>query len=298
MDQTKIVKMLRLMKMMTGNTNFTIGELADKLGTTERTIYRYIDSMRDAGFVVNKVYGNVYQMGKMSRQLPNLKKFIYFTEEEAYILSGMLENLSATNSLKADLKRKLLSVYDCTSIAQYSERANNAPNIEALVTARDEKLKVILKNYESGNGNVTRDRVVEPFDFTAEMIDVWAWDTEKQENRVFKVARIDEVQVTEEPWENEAQHSRSDTDIFRMSGELTIPVKLQLKTRAKALLLEEYPMATKYLTKDGKDWILETKVARLEGVGRFTIGLADDVKILEGEELKTYVREFVQKYLV
>ena len=298
MDQTKIVKMLRLMKMMTGNTNFTIGELADKLGTTERTIYRYIDSMRDAGFVVNKVYGNVYQMGKMSRQLPNLKKFIYFTEEEAYILSGMLENLSATNSLKADLKRKLLSVYDCTSIAQYSERANNAPNIEALVTARDEKLKVILKNYESGNGNVTRDRVVEPFDFTAEMIDVWAWDTEKQENRVFKVARIDEVRVTEEPWENEAQHSRSDTDIFRMSGELTIPVKLQLKTRAKALLLEEYPMATKYLTKDGKDWILETKVARLEGVGRFTIGLADEVKILEGEELKTYVREFVQKYLV
>lgn len=298
MDQTKIVKMLRLMKMMTGNTNFTIGELADKLGTTERTIYRYIDSMRDAGFVVNKVYGNVYQMGKMSRQLPNLKKFIYFTEEEAYILSGMLENLSATNSLKADLKRKLLSVYDCTSIAQYSERANNAPNIEALVTARDEKLKVILKNYESGNGNVTRDRVVEPFDFTAEMIDVWAWDTEKQENRVFKVARIDEVQVTEAPWENEAQHSRSDTDIFRMSGELTIPVKLQLKTRAKALLLEEYPMATKYLTKDGKDWILETKVARLEGIGRFTIGLADEVKILEGEELKEYVGEFVEKYLV
>ena len=57
-------------------------------------------------------------------------------------------------------------------------------------------------------------------------------------------------------------------------------------------------MATKYLTKDGKDWILETKVARLEGVGRFTIGLADEVKIPEGEELKTYVREFVQKNLV
>ncbi len=297
MDQTKIVKMLRLMKMMTGNTNFTIGELADKLGTTERTIYRYIDSLRDAGFVVNKVYGNVYQMGKMSHQLPNLKKFIYFTEEEAYILSGMLENLNFTNSLKADLKRKLLSVYDCTSIAQYRENANIAPNIEALSHARNEKLKVVLKNYESGNGNVTGDRIVEPFDFTAEMIDVWAWDIGKQENRVFKVARIGEVQLTEEQWENEAQHRRSDTDIFRMSGELTIPVKLQLKTRAKVLLLEEFPLAGKYLSREGKDWILETKVTRLEGVGRFIIGLSDEVKILEGEELKKYVKEFVQKYL-
>lgn len=297
MDQTKIVKMLRLMRMMTGNTGFTIGELADKLGTTERTIYRYIDSLRDAGFVINKVYGNVYQMGKMSRQLPNLKKFIYFTEEEAYILSGMLENLSVTNSLKADLKRKLLSVYDCTSIAQYSEKANVAPNIEALAHARNEKLKVVLKNYESGNGNVTGDRIVEPFDFTAEMIDVWAWDTGKQENRVFKVARIGEVQLTEEQWENEARHRRSDTDIFRMSGELIIPVKLQLKTRAKVLLLEEYPMAGKYIFREGKNWILETKVARLEGVGRFIIGLSDEVKILEGDVLKKYVKEFVQKYL-
>ena len=43
-------------------------------------------------------------------------------------------------------------------------------------------------------------------------------------------------------------------------------------------------MVAKYLTKDGKDWILETKIARLEGIGRFTIGLADEVKILEGEE--------------
>ncbi len=297
MDQTKIVKMLRLMRMMTGNTGFTIGELADKLGTTERTIYRYIDSLRDAGFVINKVYGNVYQMGKMSRQLPNLKKFIYFTEEEAYILSGMLENLSVTNSLKADLKRKLLSVYDCTSIAQYCEKANIAPNIEALAHARNEKLKVVLKNYESGNGNVTEDRIVEPFDFTAEMIDVWAWDTGKQENRVFKVARIGEVQLTEEQWENEARHRRSDTDIFRMSGELTIPVKLQLKTRAKVLLLEEYPMAGKFIFREGKNWILETKVARLEGVGRFIIGLSDEVKILEGDVLKKYVKEFVQKYL-
>ena len=255
MDQTKIVKLLRLMKLVTGNTTLSIEDLAMKMGTTTRTVYRYIDTMRDAGLVVNKLYGNVYQMGKMSTGFPNLAKFIYFTEEEAYILNNMIENLSVNNTLKKDLKRKLYSVYDCTSIANYTERCNNAPNIEALVSARDGKRQVVLRNYTSGHSNVTRDRIVEPFDFTSEMIDVWAWDVE-------------------------------------MSGEYAIPVKLQLNSRAKALLVEEYPMADKDLKKDGKDWILDTTVTCLEGVGRFVIGLAADIKIIEGEQLRKYIQEY------
>ena len=36
MDQPKIERMLRLMKMMAGNRNYTIDELAEKLGTSYR----------------------------------------------------------------------------------------------------------------------------------------------------------------------------------------------------------------------------------------------------------------------
>lgn len=292
MDQTKIVKLLRLMKMLTGNTTLTIEDLAAKMGTTTRSIYRYIDTLREAGLVVNKLYGNVYQMGKMSSTFPNLTKFIYFTEEEAYILNHMIENLSVTNTLKKDLKRKLYSVYDCTSIANYTERCSNAPNIEALVSARDGKRQVILRNYTSGHSNVTRDRIVEPFDFTSEMIDVWAWDVEAGQNRIFKVARIEEVEILPVPWQHESDHRRLQVDVFRMSGEGAIPVKLQLNTRAKALLVEEYPMADKDLKKDGKDWLLDTTVTCLEGVGRFVIGLAADIKIIEGEQLRKYIQEY------
>ena len=297
MDQTKIVKLLRLTKMLTGNTTLTIEDLAAKMGTTTRSIYRYIDTLREAGLVVSKLYGNVYQMGKMSSTFPNLAKFIYFTEEEAYILNNMIENLSVTNTLKKDLKRKLYSVYDCTSIANYTERCNNAPNIEALVAARDGKRQVVLRNYSSGHSNVTRDRIVEPFDFTSEMIDVWAWDVEAGQNRVFKVARIDEVEILPDPWQHESDHRRLQVDVFRMSGEGAIPVKLQLNTRAKALLVEEYPMAEKDLKKDGKDWLLETTVTCLEGVGRFVIGLAADIKIIEGEQLRKYIQEYDMEHI-
>ena len=297
MDQTKIVKMLRLMKLLTGNVSRTIDQLAKEMSITPRTVYRYIDDIREAGFVVNKLYGNVYQMGKMSTGFPNLAKFIYFTEEEAYILNNMIENLSVTNTLKKDLKRKLYSVYDCTSIANYTERCNNAPNIEALVSAREEKRQVVLRNYSSGHSNVTRDRIVEPFDFTSEMIDVWAWDVEAGRNRVFKIARIDEVEILPEPWQHESDHNRLQVDVFRMSGEYAIPVKLQLNSRAKALLVEEYPMADKDLKKDGKDWILDTTVTCLEGVGRFVIGLAADVKILQGAPLREYIKNYDRQYI-
>lgn len=297
MDQTKIVKLLRLMKMLTGNTTMNIDDLASKMGTTTRSIYRYIDTLRGAGLVVTKLYGNVYQMGKMSSTFPNLAKYIYFTEEEAYILNNMIENLSATNTLKKDLKRKLYSVYDCTSIANYTERCNNAPNIEALVSARKEKLQVVLRNYSSGHSNVTRDRIVEPFDFTAEMIDVWAWDVDAGQNRIFKIARIDEVEILPNSWQHESDHRRLNVDVFRMSGEGAIPIKLRLNTRAKDLLVEEFPMADKDIKKEGKTWLLDTTVTCLEGIGRFVIGLAADVKIVEGDELKEYVKKYDKLYI-
>ena len=47
----------------------TIDQIAKEMHITPRTIYRYIDNIREAGFVVNKLYGNVYAMGKVGRGL-------------------------------------------------------------------------------------------------------------------------------------------------------------------------------------------------------------------------------------
>lgn len=56
MDQPKIERLLRLMKMLSSNVNYTIGELAKKLGMSPRTIYRYIDTFKNAGFTVESQY--------------------------------------------------------------------------------------------------------------------------------------------------------------------------------------------------------------------------------------------------
>ena len=287
------------MKLLTGNVSRTIDQLAKEMGTAPRTIYRYIDSIREAGFVVNKLYGNVYAMGKVSRGLSDFNKLIYFTEEEAYIVAKMINGIDDNNVLKRDLQRKLASVYDSTSIANYIDNPVSAANVEALVEAIKRKKQVILNHYESAHSDEAKDRRVEPIEFTANMIDIWAFDVESAENRMFKIARIQEVKVTEDDWAFKSKHKTQKPDLFRMTGNLNETVTLQLDTRAKSLLLEEFPLAEKELRREDGKWLLTTTVHSLEGIGRFVIGLAADLRVLEGKRLLDYIyyydSQFIQK---
>ena len=47
MDQPKLERMLRLMKYLSGNVNYSIAELGRKLEMSPRTVYRYIDYFRE-----------------------------------------------------------------------------------------------------------------------------------------------------------------------------------------------------------------------------------------------------------
>lgn len=297
MDQPKIERLLRLMKMMSGNINYTIDELADKLGTSYRSIYRYIDTFKESGFVVEKLHSNVYKLGKMPRTYVDLKSLIYFSEEEAYIVNSLINSLDSTNMLKTNLKKKLSAVYNSTSIVNYVQKKELAEHIELLGQAIREKKRVILKSYESSHSHEVSDRFIEPFEFTTNCIDVWGYDLEKKENRVFKISRIGRVSLLDDSWCNEERHEKSKTDCFRISSFEQSRVKLELSIMAKNLLIEEYPLAEKDIRKEGDKWILETMVSGMEGVGRFFLGLAHEIKILESDELKEYTRNFVERYL-
>lgn len=297
MDQPKIERLLRLMKMLAGNRNYTIDELAERLGTSYRSIYRYIDTFKDSGFVVEKLHSNVYRLGKMPKSYVDLKNLIYFSEEEAYILNSLINGLDSTNMLKINLKKKLSAVYNSTGIINYIQKAEVPEHIETLGEAIRKKRKVILKAYESSHSQEISDRFIEPFEFTTNCIDIWGYDIEKQENRVFKISRIGAVTLLADNWANEQKHQKSKTDCFRISSFEQTPVKLELSLMAKNLLIEEYPMAEQDLRKEDGKWVLETMVSGMEGVGRFVMGLATEVKIINSPELENYIREFIEKHL-
>ena len=297
MNQPKVVLALRLMKILQNNSTLTIDEVAARLEVVPRTIYRYIDTLKESGFTVINIKGDIYSMVEMPQPAPEFDKLVYFSDEESYLVNGLIDALSPTNALKAGLRKKLAAIYDTTGIEGFVDRKSNAAHVANLRKAAQEKKMVILHNYESANSNVVRDRLVEPFGFTNDFIEVWAYDTESKSNKLFKVQRIGEVEITGRAWEYEISHRKQGRDIFRMTGYANSRVRMQLSVRAKNLLIEEYPLAEKEITRDGNYWILDTVVNDFAGICRYYVGLIPEIKVLEGEEFLEYVRAYMKKYI-
>ena len=282
------------MKMLTVNVDYTVDDLAERLDLSRRTVYRYIDTFRDAGFVIKKS-GQHIRLDKESPYFKDISQLVHFTEEEAVILRRAIESIDDTNMLKHNLKRKLYSVYDSKTLADTVVKGRNAGNVHALIEAIVERRQAVLRNYHSAHS--IRDRRVEPFGFTTNYVDVWCYDLEDGKCKIFKTARIDVVEVQPEGWMHAEEHREGCIDIFRMIGQSRIPVKLELGMLARNLLLEEYPLSERYISEKAPGrWLLETDVANLHGVGRFIAGLLDDIRIIAPVELKSYLIGYLDRH--
>ena len=296
MDQPKIERLLRLMKMLTTNTTYTVDDLAERLFMSRRTIYRYIDTFREAGFVIKKS-GDHIRLDKESPHFKDISQLVHFTEEEAVILKRAIESIDDTNLLKQNLKRKLYSVYDNKILADTIVRGSNTDNVHSLIEAIEEQKQVKLCSYRSAHAGAVRDRVVEPFAFTTNYIQIWCYDTEDNTCKLFKLSRIGSVEILDIGWQHKESHIKGVIDIFRMNGTEEHHIKIELGIMARNLLIEEYPLAEKYLmpTNNGK-WLLDTTVANYAGVARFVVGLMDDIQIIDSPELEQYIANYVTKY--
>ena len=218
MDQPKLERLLRLMKLLTSNVNYTVNDLAERLDTSYRSIYRYIETFKEAGFVVHKLEGGVYKLGKESPYFREISQLVHFTDEEAHIVNQLIEGLDDTNMLKQNLRKKLCSVYNCTSMASSVVHGAAASNVNAIIEAIEERKQVVLRNYASGHTGNLRDRVVEPFGFTTNYVQVWCFEPESGMNKLFKTSRIGSVEITDTEWQYIDQHKEGYIDIFRMTG--------------------------------------------------------------------------------
>ena len=293
MEQPKIEKIFNLIRMMSGKKNFTVGELAEKMDTSYRSIYRYIDTFRSAGFVVEKIQGSTYRIVKMPSSFKNFDKLVYFTEEEAAVINSLIENLEETNSFKTTLRKKLSAIDDRTDILNATPKHPTAIKLFALNDAMHKKKRVVLKSYESAHSGTVLDRTVEPYRYTEGCMAIWAYDVENKDCRIFKVSRIGKVQITDIDWQNESEHKDGFVDAFRMAGTERYHVRLELSLRAKNLLAEEFPLAVKDIRMENDKWIYEGDVTHMAGIGRFVIGLIRDIRILESDELRSYISEYL-----
>ncbi len=178
---------------------------------------------------------------------------------------------------------------------------DRAAAISLLQHACTQKRCVVLHQYSSNNRGEVSDRKCEAYDVRPEDGIVICYDLDNKGVRVFNINRIGYVEILEDqPWKNTSNHQDIKVDVFHMTGEKTISISLQLDLMAKNLLVEEYPRAKEFVKGQKGDenvWYFTTEICSIEGIGRFYIGLASHIQILEGEELRKYAADYAEKYL-
>ncbi|MBN1199699.1 MAG: transcriptional regulator [Bacteroidales bacterium] len=294
-EQPKLERLLRLLMMLSGGYQYTIAHLAEKLDTTRRTIYRYLDTLRDAGFIIQKQDGR-FSVDRESPYLKSIGDLLHFTQEESWILNKAILSLDDEIPVKQNLARKLYSLYDLKGVPYPVVKRENSERIIALIRAIEQKHQVQLMGYQSANSSTVTDRLVEPFSFTLNYGYIWCFEVGPETNKLFKTARITEVRETTIPWQFENLHRELPTDVFRISGKQKIPVVLSLTMRAASLLAEEYPQSEEFIRPHpGSGFLFNGWVSNFEGIGRFVLGLPGEVEVIKPVSLLIYLRQRLNK---
>jgi len=81
-DQPRLERLLRLLMMLSGTFSIRLKEIAKRLEISQRTVYRYIETLRDAGFIITR-NDNLIKVDKESPYLKDISDLLHFTHEDA-----------------------------------------------------------------------------------------------------------------------------------------------------------------------------------------------------------------------
>lgn len=295
LNDKHIVKLLKLIFLLTGNRAYTREELEEKLGISKSAFYRALKNLEDVGLEVNLVNG-YYRANRNVYPFKDIKAVFHFTEEESYILNQVIHNIEQTNKTKTELYAKLSQLFNSDRVGIDFVPNQALPVVQKLIEAAERKLQVRIVNYRTNSDKTVPDRIVEPFEFQENYTIIWAFEHASEANKMFKTSRISEIEVLNEPWKFKKLHKAKLKDCFRMTGDLNMEVSMRLSRKAANLLKEEYPLSEKFLTPFEADWyIFRTHIKSYEGIGRFLMGLSEDVYDITPMELRNYLKKRVSK---
>ena len=297
MRHDKLEKELDLLLLLTENRSYTVLQLCEKLNISRRNMYYYLDFFRDAGFKVEK-YGTCYSVDRSSPFFRRLTERISFTEEEALTIRQLLNKVKKQNAIVETLKRKIDKFYDFGILDEdvVSEKASHI--IGQLHDAIKFERQAVLRGYSSPHSKTMRDRLVEPFKLMDGNREVRCYEPASGMNKTFKLARMNDVEVLADKWAFADRHKQMLTDVFLFSADTATTVELTLGQLSYNILAEEYPRAVNHAVKlDNNRWNLKLDVCSYVGIGRFVLGLLDDIEVRGDEGFRLYLREKLKRHI-
>lgn len=292
LNQHKILRVLQLISLLKKEPSKSIKFLAGILESTDRTVYRYLDLVKELGFDLQRdSHNHFFIVSEVDNET------IDFTNEEASLLRDLLLSSGTKSNLKDALLRKIYLKSEIVIQGNNLLNANLGKIVSDLSKAIGEHKQVVLKKYQSANSNTITDRLVEPISFTDNYTSLCAFELETAKNKYFNIERITEVEVLQKQNEFESQHHLDTPDAFGFTALNGLPfdIDIRLNLRAFVLLKQEYPTVVPFVKQESKtsSYRLKMNINNPKPVIRFVLGLLDDVEIIGSIEFKDYLKNYV-----
>ena len=257
LNQHKILRVLQLITYLQETPHKSIEQLSNFLETTERTVYRYLDLLRECGFDLHKDANQRFYIEKEEGD------GVHFTNEEAQFLKQLVLATGSKSKLKDAVLSKIYTGSELSMVASHLINAKNGKIVERLTRAMLNKEQVLLKKYQSINTETISDRVVEPFGFTENYQTVMAYEPASDKNKTYNIDRIGSVEYLNQKFQHESKHEQQVMDVFGFAyNGQKYPVKLEMSMKEFLLLKAQYPLIAPFVKyESGKDkYVLEVEV--------------------------------------
>lgn len=281
-EMEKLYRIFRLIRMISQPPHYTVIQLAERLGVSKRTVYRDIDLLGKLGYSIDKLDNHRYFL----QVLPDSGQE-FFDAEEAGFVHDLLWQAPDNDPRRNRLLLKMNRQFELLPVVQSLSKFSQYEHIQSLGKAMEENKRVRLLNYLRSDGNIA-DRYVEPVEFQENYTYAWCYDLDKEDYRQYKVNRIGRVEVLDEPIEG--KHGGRSLDVFGWSGEQWLPIVLELSDHAAMLLREEFPAVLPFLKSNKDAHLLDLPVKDWRGVGRFVLSLPGEIRVVESEAFREYLR--------
>jgi len=289
-NQNKILRVLQLISLLKKEPAKSIRFLSGILDSTDRTVYRYLDLVKELGFELQKDQNNKFLIiGDDDYET------VSFSNEEATLLRDLVLSTGKGSKLRDSLLQKIYLQSELSIQGNHVLKAQLGKMVTIINTAINENKRVILKSYHSINSQKISDRLIEPICLTDNYNSICGFEVETKTNKYYNLERITEVVLSNEQQEFQNLHQLDEMDAFgfsKLNGE-TFQVELILSLKAYILLKEEYPKTEKYIKKDkGLDiYILKIEVNNPKPITRFILGLKDDVEVTGSKSFLKHLSE-------
>jgi predicted DNA-binding transcriptional regulator YafY len=293
-NQHKILRVLQLITLLKKAPPKSIRFLAGVLESTDRTVYRYLDLVKELGFELHKDHNNKFQIvgGDQYQQ-------ISFSNEEVSLLRDLVLSTGKDSKLKDSLLQKIYLQSELAIQGNHILKANLGRMVEKINYSITEKKRILLKGYHSLNTQKISDRIIEPIALTDNYNSVCGFEVETQLNKYYNLERITEVVIIDEVQEFGELHQLDEIDVFGFSEKngLKFSVELLVSLRAYILLKEQYPKIDNHITREinAEKYRVKIDVNNPKPITRFILGLNEDIEILGSKFYIKYYDEIIMK---